>query len=172
VRSSFDLVTRTVSSSLNAAATLARHPSRLPPTVAEALGTAIGAVLEHTDLNRVLDRVDLDRVLARLDVGAVLDRVDLDAILAKVDLNALLSRLDVNSVLEEVDVGALVENTDLGAVIAHSTGGVASSAVDLVRRQGVGLDGVVAGLARRVRRRALADAPTGPPGLSVRLATP
>jgi len=60
-------------------------------------------------------------------------------------------------------VDALVERTDLGRIVAQSTGGVASGAVDLVRRQGVGLDSFVARWAGRLRPRALADAPKGPP---------
>jgi hypothetical protein len=119
-----------------------------------------------TTVQRVLDIVSLDDIMRRIDVDGIIRRVDIDALVARVDLNALLARIDVDEIVERVDLDALVERTDLGAVIAQSTGGVASGAVDLVRRQGVGLDGWVAGWAARVRRRDANAAPAGPPLLA------
>jgi hypothetical protein len=103
---------------------------------------------------------------AALDVvplGDILDHVDLNAVLTKIDLNQLLEQVDLNAVVGKLDLTALVEHTDLGAVIAHSTGGLASEGLDVVRRQGIGLDGLVFRWAARVMPKRLGDAPEGPP---------
>lgn len=114
----------------------------------------------------VLDIVPIDEVIESVDVGSVIDRVDVQTILDRVDIEALLDRIDIEAVVDRIDVDTLVERTDLGRIIAQSTGGVASGAVDLVRRQGVGLDSFVARCAARIRPRALGDAPVGPPLLT------
>jgi hypothetical protein len=68
---------------------------------------------------------------------------------------------------------ALVANTELGSIIAQSTSGVASSVLDGVRSQGVGLDGFIARLANRMLRRDPAELAPGPPLLTEdRLAAP
>jgi hypothetical protein len=103
---------------------------------------------------------------AALDVvplGDILDHVDLNAVLTKVDLNELLDQVDLNAVVGKLDLTALVENTDLGAIIAASTGGLASEGLDVVRRQGIGLDGLIFRWATRVMPKRLGDAPDGPP---------
>jgi hypothetical protein len=98
-------------------------------------------------------------------VDAIVRRLDLDALMGRIDVDALLARIDVNGLVDRLDFDSLVEQTDLGAVIAQSTGGIASGAVDLVRRQGVGLDGLVASWTAHVQRRR-AVAASGPPLLT------
>jgi hypothetical protein len=126
----------------------------------------LNQVLDQVDLDALLERLDIDRVIRRVPIQAVIDRVDLDTVMQRVDIASLIDRVDLNSVITKLDLDALVERTDLGAVIAQSTGGMASNAVDLVRRQGVGLDELVASFAARIRQRSLRDSPPGPPLLA------
>ena len=67
--------------------------------------------------------------------------------------------------LERVDIDALVEQTEIGTIIAHSTSGVASEILDVIRAQAVGLDDFFARWVARVLRRDPAGVPLGPPTL-------
>jgi hypothetical protein len=134
--------------------------------VAGAVAHAAEGVIGAVDLDGILEHLDIDAIVQRIDIDAILQRVDIDGIVGRIDLDALIDRVDLDHVIGGVDVAALVEQTDLGAVIAQSTGGIASGAVDLVRRQGVGLDGVVEGWVAHIRRRRNGAAPTGPPQLA------
>ena len=126
----------------------------------------LNRIVEQVDVDAVLQRVDVDLVLRRVSMQSVIDRIDLDAVLERIDLTQVVERIDLNAVLARLDLDTLVERTDLGAVIAQSTGGMASNAVDLVRRQGVGLDELVANFAARIWQRAFRDSPPGPPLLA------
>jgi uncharacterized RDD family membrane protein YckC len=124
-------------------------------------------VLDRVDVNRVLDRVDIDALvarvdvdamLARADVNALLDRVDADRLLHRVDLDrvaagldidAIMNRVDLERLLAEVDLEALVRRAGIPELVADSTGQVAGSALDLGRRQLVGLD---VGIGRAIQR--------------------
>lgn len=132
-------------------------------------------VLERVDIDKLLDRVDVDKVLDRVDVNTLLDRVDVNALLDRVDLNRVLDRVDVNRIMARVDVDAMLETVDLEAairragvpeIVAESTGRVAGSALDLARRQIVGLDVIVDRVVNRLLRRDPADQPTAPPALA------
>jgi uncharacterized RDD family membrane protein YckC len=116
---------------------------------------------------RVADRV-VDLVVAALDVNALLDRIDVNGLLDRVDVDRLAGRADLDAILAQVDMDGLLAKTDLGAVVARSSGGVASSALDVVRSQVVGLDEFIARWAGRLRRRPYA----GPPGSPDRPAGP
>lgn len=162
----------------------------ITPEVVEVVD--LNEILDAIDVNALLDRIDMDRLVSRIDVSAIvsqvdvndlvgkvdvqaiIDRVDIDGIISKVDLNALLDRIDIDVLLDRIDINELVSRvdmdrimseTELGAIIAQSTTGVASEALDAVRRQGVGLDNVVAALANRVMRRDPSELPAGPPRL-------
>lgn len=90
--------------------------------------------------------------------------VDIDvALMKRVDIDALLTRVDINSMVGRIDVDSLVQNTELGGIIAKSTSGVASEALDVVRAQGVGLDGFVDRWMARLLRRDRSGLPKGPP---------
>ena len=117
------------------------------------------------DLNALLADIDLDAVLGRLDLNVVMEGLDLDALLARLDVNAIVGGVDVNAIVSTLDVDSLVENTEIGGIIAKSTSGVASSALDAVRAQGVGLDEFIGKWTSRVLRRDLASLPAGPPKL-------
>jgi hypothetical protein len=95
----------------------------------------------------------------------MIDKVDVNAMIDKVDVQAMIDKVDLNEVMGKVDLDGLLQRTDMGKVIAQSTGGVASGGVDLLRRQGVGLDGFIARWAARLRP-SLRTAPTGPPLLA------
>jgi hypothetical protein len=79
-----------------------------------------------------------------------------------VDIDALVDRVDVQELVDRIDVDSLVANTELGSVIARSTSSVLSEGMDLVRSQGVGLDGFVNRWVNRILRRK-GDIPLGPP---------
>jgi hypothetical protein len=106
-------------------------------------------------IDLVIHALDLNELVAQLDLNAVLDRVDVEALLRRVDLNALLEQVDLNALIQRIDVEALVEQTDFGEIIAKQSSGIASSALDAVRSQTVGLDGAIdRGVWRLVRRNA------------------
>ena len=125
----------------------------------------IQALLDRVDVESLIERVDVEAIIERVDVQKIIDRVDVEAIIDRVDVQKIIDRVDINAVVGKVDLDSVLQKTDLGQVIAQSTGGIASSGVDLLRRQGVGLDGFVARWAARLRR-SLRDAPAGPPLLA------
>lgn len=103
----------------------------------------LDAVLERIDVDRLLDRIDVNRVLDRVDTTRLLDRVDVDRLLDQVDVDRLLARVDVEAFLEGVDLEAIVRRSGVPDIVAESTGRVAGSALDVARRQLVGLDVLV-----------------------------
>jgi uncharacterized RDD family membrane protein YckC len=111
-------------------------------------------VVAALDVDVLLDRIDVDRLLDRTDIDSLLDRVDAGRVMADVDLNTILASVDMDD---------LIARTDLGAMVAQSSGGVASTALDVVRSQAVGLDEFIARWAGRLRRRPLRQ-PAGRPG--------
>ena len=113
----------------------------------------VGLVIEAIDINALVSKVDMD---------ALLTKVDIDAIVSRVDVDGLIDRVDVEKIIQRVDIDALVEQTELGTIIAHSTSGVASEVLDVVRAQGVGLDDFVARWMDRILRRKSDDWPPGP----------
>jgi hypothetical protein len=162
---------------VDSGALLARTASRLP--MVRASTSTATRVFEPARRRGAMYRAEATRVAtkrlpvyvgsaanAALDVvplGDILEHVDLNAVLSKVDLNQLLDQLDLNAVISKVDLTSLVEETDLGAIIAHSTGGLASEGLDVVRRQGIGLDSLIFRWAARAMPKRLGDAPEGPP---------
>ena len=133
------------------------------------LGRVAGAVTERVvvtvDPDIVLEHVDLNALLSRVDLDAVLARVDMDALLARVDLNALLADADLDALLRNVDLEALVRRSGIPDIVAESTYSMAGSALDLARRQLVGLDVVVDRIVDRLMRRSEDERREGPPSL-------
>jgi uncharacterized RDD family membrane protein YckC len=143
-----------------------------PDLVVERLD--VNALLDRVDVDALLDRIDVGALLARVDVDALLLRVDVDAFLGRTDVNELLKRIDVNAVMGRVDLEGLLEDVDLQRLvrragvpelIADSTGQVAGSALDLARRQLVGLDVGVGRLIQRLLGRDPDVLPAGPAAL-------
>jgi uncharacterized RDD family membrane protein YckC len=135
----------------------------------------IDTLLDRVDVNALLDRANVNRLLDRVDVNALLDHVDVNRLLNRVDVNALLDRADVNALVQRVDIDALVERVDIERVVqragipdivAESTGNVAESALDLLRRQLLALDVVLMRGVMRILNRDEASQPAGPTSLA------
>jgi uncharacterized RDD family membrane protein YckC len=118
------------------------------------------------DVNALLDRVDINHLLTQVDVNALLDRVDIDRVLDRADPDRLLARVDVDAFMDRVDVERLVQRAGIPDIVAESTGSVAESALDLLRRQLLGLDVVSTRGVMRVLGRDDASLPAGPMGLA------
>ncbi|HSJ43159.1 MAG TPA: RDD family protein [Euzebyales bacterium] len=143
-----------------------------PDEVVERLD--INAVLERVDINAVLERVEIDPLLARVDANALLERVDPDLLLAHIDLDALIARVDVNAVFERVDVDAVMERVDIERliqragipdIVAESTTSLLERTLDVLRRQLLGVDVVLARAITRLLSRDPRSLPTGPEAL-------
>jgi hypothetical protein len=143
-------------------------PERLAQAIA---GQIIKLVLDSLDLDDLLQKIDLDALLARIDLTALLERIDLnptlaridlDAVLARIDLTALLNQVDLNPLIAEIDIDALMKRIELEALIAQSTASAGGVVLDVVRRQGVGLDDFVARHVDRLLRRRPHTRPAGP----------
>jgi uncharacterized RDD family membrane protein YckC len=135
----------------------------------------VNAVLDRVDINALLDRIDINALLDRVDVNALLDRadvdrvvmrVDADRLLAGVDVDALLDRVDVDRIIDRVDVADIVDRAGIPDIVAESTGSLAESLLDMVRRQLLGLDVVVMRAVMRVLSRDERSLPAGPTELA------
>jgi uncharacterized RDD family membrane protein YckC len=124
------------------------------------LGRAAGALT-----GKMVETVPPDAVLERIDVNAVLDRVDINRLLDRVDMDRLLARIDADALLRNVDVESLVRRSGVPDLVAESTGRLAGGALDLARRQVVGLDTVIVGVVGTLLRRRRAGIDAGPPAL-------
>jgi uncharacterized RDD family membrane protein YckC len=131
----------------------------------------VNTLLDRVDVNALLDRVDAGRLLARVDVGALLDPLDVDRLVGRVDLDGLLARVDVNALVDRLDLERLVQRARIPELVAASTGNMAESAFDLLRRQLLALDAVVTRSALRILRRDPARLPAGPAQLAGALAS-
>jgi uncharacterized RDD family membrane protein YckC len=92
--------------------------------------------------------------------------VDLDALLQDVDLDALLARVDVNRMLADVDLEALVRRSGIPEVVAESTSHIATSAMDVGRRQIAAFDYWVNHVVARLMRRPAGSYAEAPPALA------
>ena len=149
-------VTAAVETSVNAAL------DRLVPTIAD-------AIIERIDLNRiVLEQVDLNRI-----VNSALDTLDLtQLVIDRVDVNAIVAEADIDAVIDRVPIIPLanyvIDEIDLPQIIRDSTSGIAGDAMNTVRRQSVGADGLVSRMADRIvfrRKGRDLDAPGDPNSL-------
>jgi uncharacterized RDD family membrane protein YckC len=104
-------------------------------------------------------------VLDRVDINALLDRIDINQLLDRVDMDRLLARIDMDALLRDVDVESLVRRSGVPDLVAESTGRLAGGALDLARRQVVGLDTVLVGVVGTVLRRRSAGLGEAPPAL-------
>jgi len=125
-------------------------PERLAQLIA---GQVVNLVVESLDFDMLLDRININALLQKIDVNELLEQINFDDLLSHVDVNVLISGIDLN---------ALMKNLELETIIARSTSSAMGGALDLVRRQGVGLDDFLARLVDRVTRRKLGSLPLGP----------
>ena len=103
----------------------------------------INELLDRVDVNELMERVDVNELLSRVDVDELMDRVDVNKLLDRVDVNHLMDRIDVNHLMDRVDVKKLTDRAGIPDIVAESTGALAGSAMDVVRRQIVSLDQIV-----------------------------
>ena len=122
----------------------------------------VDAVAGRLDLGALVDRLDVDAVASRLDLNALVDRLDVDAVAGRLDLDALIERLDVNAVAERLDIDALAKQVNMAQIAAGATQDVATSSLDLVRRQIIRADVTVERVTDRVLHRSNAR-PVAPP---------
>ena len=122
----------------------------------------VDSILGAIDIDAILNRIDIDAILNRIDLNALMERIDIDALLDRIDVGAIIDKVDINGIVEKLDIDSLVQNTEIGGIIAKSTSGMASSALDMVRSQGVGLDGFVERWVNRLTRRDPSTLPEGP----------
>lgn len=141
------------------------HRPRGSRRIGDLAGLVADAAVRGVDIDAAVGEVDLDRHLARVDVNALLDRVDVDRLLEHVDVDRLLERVDVDRLLERVDVQALVQRAGIADIVAESTGQVAGTALDTVRRQVVAVDLVLMRLLYRLTGRSFDRMPAGPQAL-------
>ncbi len=111
-------------------------------------------ILDHIDVNAIVERIDVDSVVARIDIDALLERLDVTALMDRVDLERLLARVDLET---------LVRRSGIPDVVAESTNRMAGSALDVGRRQAVGLDIVIERVVDRLFRRSRTPASSRPP---------
>lgn len=151
---------------------IGRLVGRVAPSVIDSVD--VDGLVERVDVDALVQRVDVAALIDRVDIAALVERVDLDALLAKVDIQALLQRVDLNAMLADVDlnailagvdVQALAKRADIGRLVAESSQDVASSALDLARRQVVTLDVLLTRVALRLTGRKGRDWPAGPAAL-------
>ena len=124
------------------------------------LGRAAGALT-----GRVVETIPPDVILEHIDVDALLDRIDINRVLDRVDMDRLLARIDVDTLLRNVDVEGLVRRSGVPDLVAESTGRLAGGALDVARRQVVGLDTILIGVIGTVMRRPADSVEAAPPAL-------
>lgn len=120
---------------------LTRIVEQVVPTVVDSID--LNRVLDTVDINALLEDVDVNALVDRIDIDALLDRVDIDGIIDRVDINGIVQRVDIDGLLDNVDVASIAKRADIGDLVAESTTSVAGSALDMGRRQIVGLDAIV-----------------------------
>jgi uncharacterized RDD family membrane protein YckC len=125
----------------------------------------VNGLLDRVEVDPLLQRADVDALLERVDVQRLLDRIDLDQVIGRLDVDAVVDRIDLERMLGAVDLEALVRRAGIPELVAESTGQVAGSALDLGRRQLVGLDVGIGRLLQRLLRRDPDALPPGPPRL-------
>ncbi len=125
----------------------------------------VNALMDRVDVNALLDRVDPQVILDNVDVNELMNRVDVDALLDRVDVNELMNRVDVDALLDRVDVKELTDRAGIPDIVRESTGALAGSAMDVVRRQIVALDQIASRVTYRFIRRDPTTRPIAPPKL-------
>ncbi len=132
----------------------------LPPLNGDARGLlgrvtdrVTGRVVDTIHPDIILDHVDVNALVERIDVNSVVARIDVDALVERLDVTALMDRVDLERLLARVDIESLVRRSGIPEVVAESTNRMAGSALDVGRRQLVGLDAIVERIFDRLFRR-------------------
>ena len=129
-------------------------------------GRGLGPLGRFADAvtGRVVQSIPPEVILEHVDLDAVLDQVDVNHLLDRIDVNRLLDRVDVDRLLSGVELEALVRRAGIPAIVAETTGSLAGTTLDTVRRQLVSVDALFTMSVDRVMRHSRADE-LGPPGL-------
>lgn len=138
--------------------------SRPGQFVVGAAGGALSAVNEELG-KRATKADDTGDTPVGKVVTIVLDAVDVSEIVRRIDINEILAQIDIDAMLENVDVEELAKRVKVGNLMVDGTGEMATSALDLGRRQIVGLDTIVMRLVDRILGRDSASTPLGPKNL-------
>ena len=125
----------------------------------------VNVIAESLDLDALVDRLDLDELVEHLDVNAIANRLDLDALLGRMDVNMIAERLDMDLLIDRLDVNMIAERLDMAKITAGATQDVATSGLDLVRRQIMRIDATVDGVTGRILHRKPGSRPVAPPEL-------
>lgn len=125
----------------------------------------VNALLDRVDPDRLLDRVDPDRLLDRVNPDELLARVDPNELIARTDLNAALDKVDIDKVMDRVDVEKVIDRAGIPEIVRESTGHMAESMLDTVRRQLVAVDQVIMRVTLKLTLRGGGQIPAGPPAL-------
>ncbi len=147
---------------------LAHHEGALPRDdgrFGKLAGSVANAVLAGIDPDVIARRLDLDDIVARLDVAAIVARIDPQSIVDRVDPNTITDRVHVDRLLARAGLETLVRRAGIPEIVAESTGQVAGSVLDVVRKQIVALDVLVTRGLLRLLGRDVRKLPSGPPKL-------
>jgi hypothetical protein len=120
----------------------------------------VDEMIRRVDVDEIIRRVDIAEVLRRVDINALMEQVDINELMKRVDIEALINRVDINQLMDNVDIDGIVERTEIGSLVVRSTTGVATEALDAVRRGTVGVDTTLTRVVNRVLRRK--PGPAGP----------
>jgi uncharacterized RDD family membrane protein YckC len=121
-----------------------------------------GRVVDTIHPDIILDHVDVNAIVERIDVNSVVERIDVDALVERLDVTALMDRIDLERLLARVDLESVVRRSGIPEIVAESTNKMAGSALDVGRRQLVGLDAVVERIVDRLFRRSRTPASSRP----------
>ena len=149
-----------------AALAVREDKQRQDSLITRAATRATEKVVDVVDPDVILERVDVNAIIDRVDVDAVLERVDINAVLDRVDIERLMERIDIDAIIQEVDVRQIAIDAGIPEIVRDSTGELAGSALDVFRRQLVGLDKIVARTTYRVTGRDPDTRPLSPPNLA------
>lgn len=122
----------------------------------------VDEVVRRVDVEALLDRVDPDRVADRLDVNAIARRIDVQMLADRLDVQRIVDRVDVQGLVDRVDVQGVVDRAGLADIVADSTGAVATSMLDVARRQLVAVDTIVERVVYSLVRRDSSTRPESP----------
>ena len=136
----------------------ARQMAEVGAVVEQVVGQVVDQVVQVIDINGIVQDVDIDHIVQGIDI---------DAIVQGIDIEGIVQQIDINGIVDEIDIDQIVSTTEIGSLVVQSTGGVATEALDVVRSQGVSLDGVVTRVTDRLVRRNEGPRPDAPELLAV-----
>jgi hypothetical protein len=132
--------------------------------VAEARA-AVEAVVGRV-VDQVVGVIDINGIVQDVDINSIVQGIDINGIVQGIDIEGIVDQIDINQIVDQIDIDQIVSTTEIGSLVIQSTGGVATEALDVVRSQGVSLDGVITRITDRLVRRDEGPRPEAPRRLS------